>query len=144
MPALSQNLTFTVNSSTSVLLDYPNTGTTALLYNSNRIKGDGYFGGSDGFHTVQLQVTNFIGKVQVQGTLSTSPAEADWFTVKLGVNSFTVDTTGLVSESSISSVDYTQASTDIKSYNFSGNYVWLRAKVSNWTQGAVNSISINY
>ena len=144
MPSLSQSLTFTVNSSNTVSLNYPNTGTTALIYASNPIKGDGYFGGSDGFHTVQVNIHEFIGKIELQGTLAPSPQESDWFAVQLGTNNMSVDTTGLLSEENISSVEYRFATTNINSYNFTGNYVWVRAKVSDWTEGTVNSIRINH
>jgi hypothetical protein len=144
MPSLSQSLTFIVNSSSTVVLVYPNTGTTALVYASNPIKGDGYFGGSDGFHTVQIDINQFIGTLEVQGSLASSPQESDWFSVELGTNNMSIDTTGLISEENISSVEYTTATTNIKSYNFTGNYVWIRAKVSDWTDGTVNSIKDNH
>lgn len=144
MPSLSQSLTFTVNSSTTVVLDYPNTGTTALIYASNPIKGDGYFGGSDGFHTVQIDINQFVGKLEMQGSLASSPQESDWCFVELGTNNMSIDTTGLISEENISSVEYRTATTNVKSYNFIGNYVWVRARVSDWTEGTVNSIRINH
>jgi hypothetical protein len=144
MPALSQSLTFNVNSTSTVVLSYPNTGTTALVYASDPIKGDGYFGGSDGFHTAQVSLTEFIGKIEIQGTLASSPAEVDWFTVKLGSGNFTMDTTGVISETNITSAEYVFATSNVKTYNFTGNYVWLRAKVSDWTEGTVNSIRINH
>jgi hypothetical protein len=144
MPSLSQSLTFIVNSSTTVVLDYPNTGTTALVYASNPIKGDGYFGGSDGFHTVQIDINQFIGTLEMQGSLASSPQDSDWFSIELGTNTMSVDTTGLLTEENISNVEYTTATTNIKSYNFTGNYVWIRAKVSDWTDGTVNSIKYNH
>lgn len=144
MPSLSQSLTFTVNSTSTVVLDYPNTGTTALVYSSNPVKGDGYFGGSDGFHTVQINLSNFVGKIEMQGSLASAPVESDWFTTSLGTNNSTVDTTGILREINISYVEYLIATTNIKSYNFIGNYVWVRAKVSDWTEGTVNSIMINH
>ncbi|MGA1049504.1 MAG: hypothetical protein ACO3UU_15985 [Minisyncoccia bacterium] len=57
MPALSQNLTFTINSATNVQPVYPNTETSALTYYSNPVKGEGYFNTSDGIHTVQFQIS---------------------------------------------------------------------------------------
>lgn len=144
MPSLSQSLTFTVNSSTTVVLDYPNTGTTALIYASDPIKGDGYFGGSDGFHTVQININEFIGKIEMQGSLASSPQSTDWFVIELGTNNMSVDTTGLIREENISSVEYRTATTNINSYNFTGNYVWIRARVSEWTEGTVNNIRINH
>lgn len=144
MPALSQSLTFTVDSTSTVVLDYPNTATTALTFASDPIKGDGYFGSSDGLHTAQVNITDFIGKVEVQGTLASAPTDTDWFTVELGTGNFTMDTTGLINETNITSVEYTTATSIVKTYNFTGNFVWVRAKVSNWTEGTVNNIRINH
>jgi hypothetical protein len=149
MPALSQNFLFTIpngNSSyKSVQVDYPNTGTTALIYNSDKLKGDGYFGGSDGFHTVVWSVSDFVGSVQVQGTLASEPEEADWSTINLSTpgNVYAVDTTGLASAVGVGITNYTTRTTMIKTYNFTGNFVWLRGRISNFTEGVVNNISIN-
>lgn len=144
MPALSQNLTFTYNTSTSVAITYPNTATNAITILSNPIKGDGYYSNDDGLHTVQITVTNFEGKIEIEASLATQPTSADWFVSQLGTGTMTIDTTGLISESLIKHIEYTTPTSDIKAFNFIGNYVWLRAKISNWTEGTINSIRINY
>ena len=144
MPALSQSLTFTVNSTSTVVLNYPNTGTTALVYSSDKIKGDGYFGGSDGFHTVQLDIANFVGSIAIEGSLASDPQELDWSQVKLGLGSSCVDTTGAIIEDTTSLLNYPTATTTIKIYNFTGNYTCVRTTVSNWTEGTVNSIKVNH
>jgi hypothetical protein len=149
MSALSQNLIFNVsngNTTTeSVQVVYPNTATTALIYNSEKIKGDGYFGNSDGLHTVFWSVSNFTGTLAVQGTLSTNPQESDWSNVKLASVSipFTVDTTGLIRAANITATTFSTVTNTVETYNFVGNYVWLRGKISDFTRGAVNVISIN-
>ena len=107
-------------------------------------KGDGYYGRSDGFHTVQIDINGFIGKFEMQGTLAVAPVEADWFTLVLDSGKQSVDTTGLVATQSVTSVEYTSVTTNSKSYNFTGNYVWVRAYVSNWTDGTVNSVKLNH
>jgi hypothetical protein len=143
MPALSQSLTFTVNNTSTVSLSYPNTATTALTYYTEKVRGDGYYGNSDGFHTVQFQISNFVGRLEIEGTLAISPTSNDWATVGLMSPYVAVDTTGLVSQVYTSAIPYTTATTLISTYNFSGNYVWIRSKVSNFTQGNVNSIKYN-
>lgn len=110
----------------------------------DQFRGDGYYGRSDGFHTIQVSLNGFIGKIEIQGTLAVDPAEADWFTVELGTGTMSVDTTGALAEQNITSIEYTENTTNVKSYNFTGNYVWVRAKVSNWTDGTVNSIKLNH
>jgi hypothetical protein len=89
-------------------------------------KGDGYYSRSDGFHTVQYSTIDFVGVITVQATLSVNPTDADWFAVADSVYTSTNETTGSY----------------IK--NFTGNYVWLRAAISNWTNGTVSSILLNH
>jgi hypothetical protein len=110
----------------------------------DKFKGDGYYGRSDGFHTVQINLNGFIGQIRIQGTLAVDPGVDDWFTVELGTGSMSIDTTGLLTEQNITYVEYTESTTNNKSYNFTGNYVWIRAYVSNWTDGTVNSIKLNH
>ena len=89
-------------------------------------KGDGYYGRSDGLHTVQYSIIGFIGSISMQATLAVEPAESDWFTVpNTNLSSATV-------------------STGSSLYNFTGNYVWVRAIVSNWTDGSITSIKLNH
>jgi hypothetical protein len=145
MPALSQSLTFTQNSTSTVNLNYPNTGTTALSYISDKVKGSGYYGGSSGFHTVQLQITDFVGRFEIQATLASEPIEADWFGVELGSNSNqVVDTSGLSNDANITYIQYPTATTTVKTYNFTGNFIWIRAKISEFTEGTINGIKYNH
>jgi len=95
-----------------------------------KYKGDGYYGRSDGFHTVQYNVTGFIGTIDIQATLAVDPGDADWFTLS---------STNLTSTDDSS--DYANGSFI---YNFTGNYVWVRAYISDWTDGTVNSIQLNH
>jgi len=146
MPAFSQNLTFKVtngNTTTNtVQVVYPVNTSSVLTRVSEPVKGDGYFGSSDGLHTVFWKITEFIGTLEVQATLATKPLESDWFTVKLNVidSYYIVDTTGLIT---VTGGQYSSSTSISKSYNFIGNFVWIRGKISNWTKGTVNVISIN-
>lgn len=144
MPALSQNFIFIIDSQNTVSLNYPNTGTSLLSYSSEPIKGNGYFNNKDGYHSIQMSITDFVGTIEVQGSLSNIPTENDWFTIF--PRNFTIDTTGGLKEvsSEFPYANYTAATSNIKIYNFIGNYVWLRSKISNWSQGSINSIKINY
>lgn len=123
---------------------YNSQGDTIQSVTGEKFKGDGYYGRSDGFHTIQVSLSDFIGRIQMQGTLAIDPAEDDWFTVELGTGTMSVDTTGALTEQNITSIDYATSTTNVKSYNFTGNYVWVRAKISNWTDGTVNSIKLNH
>ena len=48
---------------------------------SEAIKGDSYYGYTDGLHTFQVVYNKFVGRLRIQATLSLDPAEADWFDI---------------------------------------------------------------
>lgn len=134
-----------MSNSETILTSNSHSGdSTPLILTGDPYKGDGFYGRSDGLHTVQVSLSGFIGRIEIQGTLAVNPSESDWFTVELGTGVMSVDTTGALSEQNITSVEYTQVTTNTKTYNFVGNYVWVRAKVSNWTDGTINSIKLNH
>jgi len=102
--------TETADGSTSTTLDH--TG-----FVTDKAKGDGYYSQVDGVHTVAYQVVNlgdstddFNGTIKMQGSLATTPTEDDYFDIS---------GTTLTSDQSTTNV----------AYNFTGNFVWVRAKV---------------
>ena len=87
-----------------------------------KFKGDGYYGRSDGFHSVQYTYSGLTGDIYIQGTLAVDPSEDDWFDVH----------------------KYTAAQESAsKIASFTGNYVWTRAKVV-YTDGTISSIVLNH
>lgn len=104
---------------------HPNDSTTQTVV-GNIYKGDGYYSRADGFHTVQITVNDLIGTVTIQATLATVPSEVDWFDV---LSHVATDNSPLRSGSFI--------------YNFTGNYVWIRAKLV-YTDGTLNTITLNH
>lgn len=85
--------------------------------NSAEAKGCGYYGNSNGLHTVEYSTSNgFNGKIKMQATLATKPTEADWF-----------DVVGTTLGDGINPVN-----PPIVSYNFTGNFVWVRAVIVGW------------
>ena len=122
---------------------------TVQSYTGDKFKADGFYGRADGFHTVQLNLNTFTGEVTIQGSLEVDPQANDWFDVTLQTNTNvtgTVDTTGAISVgASVAITDLSYSSTTSNTnFNFIGNYVWVRAIVSNWTSGTVESIMLNY
>ena len=110
---------------------------------SEKVKGDAYFGATDGLHTVMINLAGFIGTIKIQGSLADDPAETDWFDAQLNDGELNVDTTGKVTEIVVDSITYALAETSIKVYNTTGNFVWLRANISNWTAGTITRIEMN-
>ena len=92
---------------------------------SDKFKGDGYYSQPDGIHTIAYKVnTTLTGSIKMQGSLTSSPTEDDWFNIS--DTTFTAD-----------------QSTTIATYNFTGNFVWVRAKATSVTAGTITSILLN-
>ena len=110
--------TETSDGSTTTTLDH--TG-----FVSDKTKGDGYYSQPDGLHTVAYQVNNTMtGSIKMQGSLATTPTEDDWFDI--AGSTFTADQSTLISTA-----------------NFTGNFVWVRAKATSVTAGTISSVLIN-
>ena len=135
----NNNSTFTVKSEASdglsliveeiVTTETSDGSTTTTLdhtgFVSAKFKGDGYYSQVDGVHTVAYQVTaTLTGAIKMQGTLAATPTESDWFDIS--GTTFTTD-----------------QSTLIGSYNFTGNYVYVRTKATSVTAGTITSILLN-
>lgn len=148
MPALSQNLEFVVNGTTSTSVVYPLNTTTAQTYVSTPVKAANYYGLNNSLQTVEVRVTDFIGTVTVQATLASAPVEADWFAVNLTTQGYSVDTTGLITHARKTQLqyglDYPDYGLRTEIYNFEGNYIWFRAKLTAFTAGTLNGIKVNY
>jgi hypothetical protein len=131
MPSLAQSLSFiTYTNTASTQVVYPNSTDTTIVYYSDPVKGDGYYGASDGLHTVMYTLDiNFIGTVTMQASLASQPVETDWFEIS-DISSSYNDMSNLQS----TQVDY---------YNFTGNFVWVRGVVI-IEAGTVNSILYNH
>ena len=112
-----------MSSSETILSNQVHAGdSTNTTVTGEKFKGDGYYGRSDGFHTVQYNLADFNGTIKMQGTLATTPTEADYF-----------DIAGTESQGSNRSYFY----------NFTGNFVWVRVVV-NYTSGTVQSVLLNH
>ena len=139
MSALSSQFKFVINTGTSTATSVaiPSAAVApdgSTLFKSIQEKGDGYFGSADGLHTVTYTVTpNFAGTLTMQASLATEPAEADWF----NVNNTTVEY----------KTPTIPATTITNYFNFTGNFVWVRAVVqrsSDTPNGSVTWINYNH
>ena len=92
----------------------------------DKYKADGYFGLTDGLHTVSYNTTTFDGTIKMQGTLAQTPSENDYFDIS---------GTTLGGDSTVRSTTV--------SFNFTGNFTYVRAKVI-LTSGTVDKILYNY
>lgn len=123
---------------------HPGDSTEVLV--GDKVKGDGFYGRADGFHTVMWNVDNFTGTIAIQGSLEVDPQDSDWVEIPFEVVSgdFTVTTSGRVTiQGNLAQRQYT-ADTAVESYNFKGNFVWVRVRIFDWTAGTVNSVLLNH
>ena len=119
--------TTTLLSTTTVGSETGNYDGSATSFNSDKVKGDGYYGFADGVHTVQSRVTALIATVKLQATLATTPTDADWVDIETVVNG-----------------DGSTAITNGYLTNFTGNYVWIRVAVTNFTSGTINTVLLGH
>ena len=116
MPNLSKQFVFTVadQPSTTIPGDALSPDGDRTFY-SIKEQGDGYYNQGDGIHTVSYTVApGYAGILNIQATLALDPANNDWFDIP--------ETTRQYSENSIT--------TTTNYVNFTGNFVWVRAKVT--------------
>ncbi len=118
------------NSETILTSNIHPSDSSVQIITGDKYKGDGYYGRSDGFHTVQYSLDGFIGTLVIQATLAVEPTSSDWFTL--------TETTHTSANDSSDNADGGFL------YNFTGNYVWVRAYISNWTDGAISNILLNH
>jgi hypothetical protein len=121
---MTATTTITMIPSTSFGSATGNYDGTSTSFESDNTKGDGYYGFSDGVHTAQVRVTGFPGTIKFQGSLATTPTSTDW--VDIAGAALAGDGSSLITNSYI--------------YNFTGNYVWIRASITNFTAGSINTI----
>lgn len=91
-------------------------------------QASGYYVALRNMQTISWNLaTNFVGRIEIQASLDTTPSDTgNWATI------YTIITP-------------TTSSPVYDGYvNLVGNYVWLRANVTNWTQGTIRQIAASY
>lgn len=83
------------------------------------------YGLVDGLSTIALYTDNFIGRIQLQGSLENNvPSDAEnykWFIIKLDSSEYI--------QNSIDENGFIIPMNGIQTFNFKGNYMWLRVVV---------------
>jgi hypothetical protein len=96
---------------------------SSTAFIGNAIPAANYYGGQGSAQTAILQLTNFIGKITLQGTLNSWTEQAAWFDI---------DSYG----------DPINPTTNTQAINMAGNFVWIRAAVTEFTGGVINSATV--
>ena len=88
---------------------------TQFNVTSDKVRGDSFYGFTDGLHTIAFYLTGFIGKVYLEGTLATEPTDTDWFVINL--------------DGAVAPLVYAAATTATVARTFEGNFVYLRVRI---------------
>jgi len=101
-------------------------GSSDTDFAGDRQKGVGYYRRSSGTQSVMFDVNDFIGEIKIQGSLDDDPtADSAWFDV------YTFP-------------DDSAATSATVSVALTGNFAWLRAKVTGFLGGTINSVLLTY
>jgi hypothetical protein len=102
---------------------------SSLDFVSDAAKSVGYYRGQGSLQTLIIQVTGFAGTIKIQGSLDETP-------------------TGIDSQIGWSDVyeygDISSTITDYHPENLVGNFAWIRAVISDFEAGTINTITTTY
>jgi len=110
---------------------------SVLSYTGDKQKADGYYGQTDGLHTVSARVTNFVGRIYLEGSLATDPASTDWFPIYLTSG----NTFRQYPVTSVPSGSNNLGDTTTEAWTFRANLLWVRARVD---RSYITPVPANY
>lgn len=88
---------------------------------SETVKGDSYYGFTDGLHTFQVTYNQFVGRLRIQATLSLTPTDTDFFDIVPNSTTGTsFNPAGFVQFNANDPADLSEA------YTFQGNFTFIR------------------
>ena len=98
---------------------------TNMNQTSTNVKGDSFYGYSDGWHTVQVVYNQFVGRFHVEASLATEPTDTDWFGIKPEVTNGTEFSAG----QSFVQFNSNAPGNVAEAYTFRGNFTYLRIRM---------------
>lgn len=95
---------------------------------STEVKGDNYYGYSDGLHTIQVVYDQFVGRLRIQATLQLEPESTDWFDLVSGVSIYgsITDQTAAWNSDGYIQFNANDPGNGAQAYTFQGNFTHLR------------------
>lgn len=114
------------------------TGTEMSKF-STEVKGDSYYGYTDGLHTIQITYSQFVGRLRLQCTLAVEPTENDWFDVHPdNTNGRRFNENGYVQFNADNPANGSEA------YTFQGNFAWVRVYMDRTHMGDSTTYDDSY
>lgn len=97
-----------------------------------KFRADGWFGSTDGLHTVSIHVRNLRGRVFVEASLANEPTEDDWFPIWLSqLEPYIEYPKNAAKPTGSITSDYGDAGdTTVSAFAFQANIAWIRTRLS--------------
>lgn len=129
---MSQTTTLILLSQTT----FANVGNvTSYTVIGNQQPAASYYLGNRDLQTVALSTVSVTGNIFIEATLATDPStDSDWFKV------YELEANANAANGSPSKT----ASTTSLGVNIEGNFVWMRAKVKDFSSGIIQYIKLSY
>lgn len=89
----------------------------------DKVRADGWYGASSGLQTISISVSNFRGKIIIQGTLHSVPSDDDWFPVLLNDKMEYVKYPRIENDPT----GHFNGDTRTEGFDVTGNFTFLRA-----------------
>jgi hypothetical protein len=117
--------TLTILGQTTYGIPSGNYDGSSLDFDSDGVKGVGYYRGQGSIQTIYQRITGFQGVIKLQATLDQNWEAANW----VDVNTFG-DASTIVS--------------GVYPVSLTGNYTWIRVNVTDFSAGQIDSITVVY
>lgn len=119
-------------SSTLILLPQTtyNGGGTANIYDvtGNAQPAAAYYLGNNDLQTISYGFTNVTGTLEIEATLASEPGSGDWFKVY-----------------ELEADNSSNTNSTVTSYqNITGNFVYMRARLKDFSSGVVQYVKLTY
>jgi hypothetical protein len=98
---------------------------SSLDFEGNAVPAANYYGGQGSVQTVTYRLEGFVGRIAIEATLNDQKESAPWFEVAVYGNGSDPDS-GIIP------------------VNVLGNFTWLRARITDFTAGTIQSINVAY
>lgn len=99
-------------------------GSSQLFY-SNAVPAANYYAGYGSIQTIRYELAGFVGNITVQATLNDLPDQAQWFDISQRGDGVTPDT-------------------GVTTATVTGNFSWIRARVTGFDAGTILLVSVSY
>ena len=111
---------------------------TSPHFNGDPVKAASYYTKGTGIQTGSWYLVGFEGTITFEGTLESDPLTDSYFEIADPITSLEI--INPIEPPTITNTPLTENS----SVNIEGNYTWIRARVTDFTAGAITKVSLGY